>query len=326
MNDKTRVEFADQAQLTPGENRVVDPILTNVSRDYRNAEHIWPILFPIVPVAQRGGKIIEFKADDFRKYSTVRAPGGGRQRVLFGHGSRNYNCVQRALDGQVPREQMEEAMAVPAINYGMRAMNKTMNIISLQIEVEAAALATDADNYDASNKKALAGNDRWDNDASHPNKLVEDAKDQIRMKIAMLPNALVIGYSVYKALKNHKGILDRLRYVEGLSESGMPSVTLGKLASYFDVDQVVVGQAMTGEAGDFDDLWGKTAVLAYTNIGSGEMGTPTYGYTYRVNGYPVAEPGWFDRACDSWIYPVTTEDTSAIVGQDAGFLFTSVVR
>ena len=325
MNDRTRIDFADQAQMTPAETRVVDPILTNVSRDYRNAEHIWPTLFPIVMVAQRGGKIIEFSADDFRKYESIRAPGAGRQRILFGHDGSPYVCVQRALDGQVPIEQMEEALAVPGINYGMRATEKTMNIVSLQIEQEAATLATTEGNYASTNKKALSGTDRWDNDGSHPNKLVEVAKDQIRLGTGMIPNVLAIGYSVFKALKNHKGILDRLRYTEGLSESGMPSVNLAKLASYFDVDRVVVGGAMTGKVGSFNDIWGKNAVLAYSAVGSAMQGTPSYGYTYRVQGYPVSAPTWFDRTCDSWIYPVTTEDTPVIAGATGGYLFTTVV-
>ncbi|MYH70834.1 MAG: hypothetical protein F4147_12450 [Gammaproteobacteria bacterium] len=326
MNDRTRVDFADQAQMTPAQTRVVDLILTNVSRDYMNAEHIWPSLFPIVMVAQRGGKIIEFSADDFRKYDSIRAPGAGRQRILFGHDGQPYVCVQRALDGQVPIEQMEEALAVPGINYGTRATEKTMNIVSLQIEQEAATLATDTDNYSASNKMALAkATDRWDNDASEPAKLVENGKDQIRQGIGMLPNVLAIGYSVFKALKNHKGILDRLRYVEGLSEGRTPSVNLAKLASYFDVDQVIVGAAMTGEAGDFDDIWGKNAVLAYSAVGSAMQGTPSFGYTYRVRGYPVSAPTWFDRTCDSWIYPVTTEDTPVIAGNAAGYLYSAVV-
>ena len=55
------------------------------------------------------------------------------------------------------------------------------------------------------------------------------------------------------------------------------------------------------------------------------MGSPSYGYCYRLRGYPVASPGYYDAKVDSWIYPVTTEDTPVIAGIDAAYLFRTVV-
>ena len=55
--------------------RVVDLVLTNHVRGYSNAEHIGHILFPRVPVTERGGNVIEFGYEAFYRYSARRAPG-----------------------------------------------------------------------------------------------------------------------------------------------------------------------------------------------------------------------------------------------------------
>lgn len=312
--------------LSTAQARVVDPILTSVARGYPNEDRVFPSLFPVVPVPARGGQIIEFNAEDFTKIDTIRAPGAERARASSGYAGKEYACVQRALNGVVSREQLEEAIAVPGINMQSVEIQKTMSIITLQIERAAADLATNSANYSASHHQALAGSARWDHEDSTPNKAVETACQKIRQGIGKKPNVLVLGPSVFGALRNHKSVLDQIIPTQGLKEGAMPLVNEAKLAAYFDVESVVVGYAMTGKPGAFVDVWGKNAVLAFSNVTPlAAMGSPSFGYTYRLNGYPVAEPGWLNPRIDSWEYPVTTEDTPVIAGKDAGYLFSTVV-
>lgn len=308
------------------QSRVVDPVLSTVARGYRNAVRAWPDLFPPVEVLARGGKMIEFNPDDFTKIETIRAPGAVIPRAEFGYAGKDYNCVQRALSGVVPRERVEEAAAVPGINMQSITVQKTMNVLDLQIEVAAAKLATTASNYASGHTLALSSNKRWDDNASTPNKAVANAIQKIRQGIGQQPNVLVLGYPVYNALQHHEDVIDRIKYTESLREGGEPIINAEKLASYFGVEKVIVGAAMTGEAGDFTDAWGKHAILAYSDVTPlANMGSPSFGYTYRLSGYPMVEPGWFDENSKSWVYSVTTEDTPALVGNAAGFLWTTVV-
>lgn len=43
------------AQMTPGQTRVVDPILSDHARGYRQAELVAPSLFPFADVSAYGG-------------------------------------------------------------------------------------------------------------------------------------------------------------------------------------------------------------------------------------------------------------------------------
>ena len=54
-------------QATPGQARVVDPILSAVARGYRSPKAaVANVLFPIVTVGLRAGRIISFGPDDFK--------------------------------------------------------------------------------------------------------------------------------------------------------------------------------------------------------------------------------------------------------------------
>lgn len=310
--------------------RVVDPILTTVARGYRHAEHIFSLLFPIVLVGQRAGKIIEFGAEDFLKRNLARAPGADRPRLNVGYEGQDYAVSQRALDGVVTRELMQEAGAVPGIDLGRRAVSTVLANTSLQLEIAAAGIATKTGNYAASNRSALSGASQWSDKNSNPQQAVEDAKEAIAEGIGVEPNLLTLGEPVYRSLKSHPDIIDRIKYTEGLGAGTAATVTPAKLAAYFDIERVAVGRARTGKPGAFVPIWGKNAILSYAGQSSldaaeANMGEPSHGYTYRLIDYPLVEEAWFDKRSDSWVYPVTCEETSMIVGKSAGYLFSSVV-
>lgn len=313
--------------MTTAEARLINPVLTNVARGYQDKEElVFPHLFPIVEVEQRGGTLVKFDAANYEKYDTQRAPGAAIPEIELNYSDETYVCVQRALSGVIPVEKVEEAAAVPGINARAVQVRRVMRILRRQIEVAATKIATDANNYSASHHVALAGAGRWDNDDSTPNKEVETLCQKIREGVGVEPNVLILGAKVYGALRNHKKVLDQIIPTEGLDENGMPLINEMKLAAYFGVKKVIVGRAMAGKPGEFEDLWGKNAVLAFSDVSSlADMGSESFGYTYRVRGYPVAEEGWLDKSRRTWKYNVFTEDTPVIAMKDAGALLTSVV-
>ena len=314
-----------------GATRVVDPVQTTVARSYRNAMFAWMVLFPIARVGLRAGKVITFGAEDFLKLNLERAPGANRVRLNVGYSSGDYAIIQRALDGVLPIERMQEAAAGPGVNLGRRTVRQTMNSAFLQIEVKAAALATTTGNYSGTHSATLAGASQWSHADSKPAAAVETAKEVIATSIGMDPNTLVVGPAVHRALVNNPDVVDRVKHTRGPGERGNAAVISREvLASYFGVDNYMVAGARSGNVGAFAPLWGKNAVLAYSAMSTlseaeGDAGDPSFGYTYRLEGYPMVEAAWYDKLCDSWIYPVTVEDEPVIAGKDAGYLFAAAV-
>jgi len=301
--------------------RVIDPILSRVALGYKHPDHVGMELFPRVPVAQSGGKIIEFGKEAFRLYSTARAPGDDVKRVRFGHLGKPYAVENHALDAAVPREHMRDASAVPGIDLSTRAVNLVQRSGSLVLENQQAGIARNAANYDANHQVTLAGTDQWDDYAnSNPMKDVDDAKESIRSTVGVYPNVLEISATVFKVLKEHPSILDKIKY----TQRGV--VTAEILASVFDVEKIVVGKAIAFDDADAAiDIWGKDVVLAYVPQNTAGMEEPSYGYTYEIQGHPLVEVPFWDQKSRSWIYGMTHERVAVQTGITAGFLIQAAV-
>jgi len=311
-------------QMTAAGARVIDPVLTNVARGYSNTELVGMALFPSVAVAQRGGKIITFGKEAFMAYTTARAPGANTRRIQVGYASGSYALEAHSLEGLVPYELLQDAAAVPGVDLGNRAVRTVQDIIALRLEQAQATLATTAANYAAANKTTLSGTAQWSDltsGASDPINNIETAKEAIRTATGRRPNTIVMGPVVASKLREHPKIIDRIKY------TGRDIPTNELLAGLFGVQRVLVGDAVQAtDAGVMSDVWGKFVVVAYTEIGSvADAGRPSYGYTYRLNNYPIVEQPYQERNAKSWIYPVTDEVSAVIAGAEAGYLISAAV-
>lgn len=320
--DDASLGLALAGVMTPGGARVIDPILTNLARGYKNSEFVGHELFPVVPVEQRGGKIIEFGLEDFRIYNTGRAPGANTKRVSYGYLGASYSLEQHALEGQVPFELMEEANAVPNIDLAQIAVAKTQNIIALRLEKARADLARNAASYDNNHKVTLAGNDQWhQTSTSDPSGDIAEAIAAVRRSTGRRPNLIMLSGAVFDAVKTHPKILDRIKYTS--RDNATPEI----LAALWGVKKVVVGDAVYAGAGDaLADVWGNDVIVAYTEMGTlRDMGLPSYGYTYQLRNFPIVESAYMDRNAKSWIYPVTDECAPVLASAVAGFLIQAAV-
>ena len=306
-------------QATPGQARVVDPILSAVARGYRSPKAaVASVLFPIVPVGLRAGRIISFGPDDFKLVNTARAPGANTKRIQFGYAGENYSLVDYRLEGAVPNELQEEASNGPGIDLSSNAVRRVQNTMALEREKQAADLARNEARYGAGNKETLSGTSQWSDPASDPFTDIMDGKESIRAKIGERPNVLTLGPKVLTALRTHPKVLDRLS-----TASDRPPATLQQLQALFELQQIVEGEAVYHDGSQFQDVWGKDAILAYTTPASmQEMGSPNYGYTYQLAGRPMVQEGYFDDNSNTWYYPVTDAYQPVFAGPTAGFLFT----
>ena len=305
---------------TAAQARIVDPVLTNVARQYKHPQAVGDHLFPEVAVAQRGGKTIEFSRDDFKQFNTARTPGSRTLRVQFGHTGKSYGLTDHAIEGKVPVELQQDAAAVPGIDLGNNAVSGASNIIKLGKEIAQATLATTATNYAANNKVTLSGKSQWSHAESDPTATIADAVSAVRKAIGMRPNTIVMGGAVFDKVKVHAKILERIKYTS--RESATPEL----LAGLWDVSNVWVGDAIyVDDAGTSKDVWGDNVVVAYTPLGTVSMGEPSFGYTYQLNGFPIGEPPYYDHNEKSWLYPTCEAYEPQIVGKDAGYLISDVL-
>jgi hypothetical protein len=310
-------------QMNPGQTRVVDPILSQHARGYRQRNLIATSLFPLAFVSMYGGKVIEFGKESFRLYSSKRAPGSATKRIQFGYEGKPFAIVPSALEAPVPRESMRDASVVPGIDLGSRAVSTVLRSLLLEHEYASAQIARNAASYDANHKLALVGTDRWTSPTSTPVADVMAAREAIRSSVGVYPNTLEISATTLSALKQHPDLVGRA------ANNATKVVTIDSLKAVFEVQNIIVGEAVVADAADdFGDVWGDDTILAYvpengvdsTGMASANHEEPSYGYTYVIEGHPLVEVPYWDQNTKSWIYGVSYDNAPQLTGMVAGFL------
>lgn len=307
-------------QMTTGQARVVDPVLTTHAVGYVRPGNIGSALFPRVEVPTRAGKVLAFKKEGFRRYNTKRAPGESTKRIQFGYEAGNYAIVDAALEAVVPDEVGQEAAAGPGIDMSMDAVDLVLDVFEIEHECECADIARNASNYDADHKVALVGTARWRGSAGDPTANIEAGKEAIRKTIGVRPNTLALSASAFAALKANAKMQ---AHVQNLQKD---TLTVDMLKALWEIPNIVIGEAVVAEGQDDDlgDIWGHDVILAYVAPPNGSnrrsAARPSYGYTYSLRGQPNVRQAYRDENRQSWIHPVNNNRTPQLTGMVAGYL------
>lgn len=295
--------------------RVIDPILTTYVQGYKQQNLVGESLFPVVPVDQSGGQILEFGKESFKIYNAGRTPGSKTKRIELGYLGKPFILSNNSLEALVPREHLRDAAAVPGIDLAQVAVKGTYGAILLDREFDQATLATTAAGYDANHKLTLTGAAKWSASTGNPKADLDAAREAIRTSTGQYPNVLLLSAVAFNALRNNPAIVTRFQYVSA------QSITTDMLAALLDIPKIVVGRAVgSNDAGVFSDIWGNNAILAYVPEEASSIAQPSYGYTYQMRNNPLVEVPYYDNSIKSWVYGVTCEYSPVLSGITSGFL------
>ncbi|MBZ0200882.1 MAG: major capsid protein [Ignavibacteriaceae bacterium] len=295
-------------------NRIVDPVLTEIARGYNNATFIGTSLFPVVEVQKEGGKIPQFSKEAFKIYNTERAIRANSNRISP-EGRTTIDFVLTEHDLEYPMDYRE--ISEDPTPLKLHAAHVVADGIALRLEKSIADLAQTLGTYPSGNKVTLAAGDKFTNTSSDPFAIFDTAVEAIRGKIAKRPNVCVLGAQAFKALKNHPSIVDRIKYTQHAV------ITPELLRQLLNFEQLYVGDAVSAaDDGTFSDLWSDNAVLAYVPVGSSDIPRsyyePAFAYTLRKKGSPIVdtygEKGKVDIVRNTDIF------TAKVVGSEAGYL------
>ena len=305
--------------MTLKATRVVDPILTTVVTGYSQPEFVGNFLFPTVYVSKRSGYRIDFGREDFALFDTRRAPGSATKRRDINYGSQTYHLYQDRLEGELPREHIEESEGI-GFNLQTEAVESTKRSIDLRLEYDQAAIATNPANYDAAHKIVLSGTSKWSDPGSDPAGNIRTWRQSIRSSIGAYPNTMFLGAAAFDSFAEHEQTKDKIKHTSSAS------IAVDAIGSMFGLDKVVVGTSLVlnNETGEFVDIWGDVIIMAYVPQTRRSIRTPSYGYTYTLQGYPMAERPYWDDNHATWFFPVTAERSPELTGMSSGYLVQGV--
>jgi len=267
----------------------VDAPLTNISVAYiqKADSFIADKVFPIISVKKQSDRyFVYLKEDWFRDEAVERvmgteSAGGGYEidntptyfcKIYAYH--KDVTAADRA-NSDIPLQPDEDASQFVAQKFLLRR----------ETEWATRFFATGIWDTEYDGAASTSGTDLkyWNASDSDPIGDVATAQLDIQSVTAFKPNVMVIGPYVYKALRNHADILDRIKYTQG---PAIPTPNL--LAQLFDVDKVLVAQAVKNSAAkgateSTDFIYGKHALLAYAAPSPG-LKQPTAGYIMAWTG------------------------------------------
>ncbi|EKT4470003.1 hypothetical protein QEM11_000811 [Pseudomonas putida] len=297
--------------------RVVDPVLTNLARGYRNAQLIGEALFPIAYMDKEAGTIPLFGKEAFDLYDTERAI-RAQSNLMNPDDVNGLDVVLREHDIAYPVDYREQAEAL--FDAQARASRRVVDVIDLRREVACAKLAQNPNTYLAGAKVSLAGSSQWSNGGGDPIQDVERGKEVIRSRIGVRPNTMTMGASVYASLKFHP------KLQEALGSNERKLITLEHLKALFGIQDIFIGEALAN-AGTFGDIWSDSLQLAYVAKPQGgsqaNYEDPSFGYTLRRKGMPEIDT--YDGAGGKLNYVRNTDIYKpVVVGADAGYLISDI--
>ncbi len=296
----------------------IDVALTNVSVAYTPGEYIAAKVFPAIPVQKISGKyFIYTKADWLRDEAALRAPGTRGAVGGYGLSLGTYACLEYSFGQKVPDEISDNADSplAPLTDATRFCTEKVL----LKQEVDVAADVFGSSVWSGSATPSVL----WSNDTSDPLGDIETAVNSVAGTIFREPNTSVVGRGLWRYLKNHPDVVDRIKYSAGPNSPAV--VTVNAIAALAGVDQLLVGTAgkdsgYEGGTSTLAYVWGNHMFVGYTTQRASLL-EPSAGYILNYQSRIIErfreeiEHSTFIRAMQQW--------DSNVVAADAGYLIKS---
>lgn len=274
----------------PTSNQVhVDAILTNISVAYmqRQENFIADKVFPVVAVDKQSDKYFVYTKNDwFRDEAEVRTDGTESVGSGYNIATDTYYADVFAIHKDIGDQTRANADA--PINVDREAAEFVTHRLLQRREQQFVSdfMATGVWGEDVTGVAASPTSGetlQWsDYTNSDPIEDIEAGKAGILSVTGFEANTLVLGYDVFRSLKHHPDLVDRIKYTSS------QTITEDMLARMFDIDRVLVSKSVKatnaeGASEAYDFSLGKKALLCHVAPSPGLL-TPSAGYIMQWTG------------------------------------------
>jgi len=314
----------------------VDAILTNISIGYLQNQDsfIADKVFPVVPVDKKSDKFFTYTKNDwFRDEAQRRADGTESAGSGYNLSTGTYSADVFAFHKDVGDQTVANADA--PLNPLREATEFVTRRLLLRKEIQFVSdfftTGVWADDVTGVAGTPSAGETKqWsDYSSSDPINDIEAAKSEILGNTGMEANTLVLGYEVFRQLKNHPDLVDRIKYTSS------NTITEDMLARMFDLDRVLVAKAVKatnneGAAEAYSFAYGKSALLAHVASAPGLL-TPSAGYTFSWTGVSggigstIGVSSFRMESLKAERVEAEMAFDNKVIGADLGYFWTSIV-
>jgi hypothetical protein len=238
-------------------------------------------VFPIVPVMKQTDKYYTYTKNDwFRDEMQQRPDATESAGSGYGLSTASYSADVWSLHKDIGDQTRSNADAPLDMDRDATQFLTQRGLLRREIQWVSDYFAT---SIWATDKTGGTDFTVWSNyTSSDPIEDIEAGKSTVLSSTGFMPNTLVLGYDVFRKLKHHPDIVDRIKYTSS------ENITEAMLARLFELDNVYVAKAVKatnneGETAAYSMTHGKHAWLGYVNPSPGLL-APSAGYTFVWNG------------------------------------------
>ena len=314
----------------PGAGDVyVNILLPNVAIQYFQTQGGLHTTFPMVPVQLQTSVFAAFsRGDTMRVRTELKAPGAGVAQIGFNTDlTGTYTCTVYEAEYAPPPEVVA--------NYNL-PMN--LDFTATKLLARAAYLRRELDWIQGNFTTGLWGTDvtptvTWDDPSSNPIGDIETGIETILLATGYRPNVLAVGYQVWKALKQHPDILQRIG-TGSASNVDPRMVTPQLVAALFGLEEIKIGEvvynsAASGAAISMAFAAGKNALLCY-RTSTPSIVEPSAGYMFAWQGLTGSTGGLqmrmgYDERQDQRWYQIRHAENFKRTATEMGYFFSACV-
>lgn len=203
-------------------------------------------VFPTLDVATVSGKFPRLNIEDLlEERETSRAPGAGYARGRGRFRQDSYLTEEHGAEEVV--DDNEAAMYGAWIDAEMLASARAFDAVLMNAEKRIAATVFDTATWTGA-PLTTGASVPWTTPASAvPITDINAARIKIRNAIGMPPNALIMDWTVFVALREVVQIIDRIKY-SGLQDPTTGGITISALSQVFDIPNIIISSAMRNTA------------------------------------------------------------------------------
>lgn len=269
--------------------------LSNLSIAYLqdHAAFMASSVFPTIPVDFKSNDYYEYTRDAFMRTDVEeRAEGAESAGTGFTLAKQTYACKEYAVHVDIPqkvRANDDDVLDIDADSTELTAQQMLIKRDTLWVSKFFGTGLWTNDITGVAGAPTGAQVKQWDQTGATPVADVRKYRRAIQKLTGFLPNTLVLGPEVYDALINAQDIITRIQYTGlGLGDEAI-------LAKVFGVDRIVIPQVIQNTAAEgltrsTSFIFGKSALLAYSNPNPG-IRKPSAGYTFEWTNYLEGQSG-----------------------------------
>ena len=294
-----------------------DRLMTNIAVEFAPEGYIANEVSPPVPVKLEDGTFWVFDKSKFATPDAMRAPRTMYRRIDWEATRDNYHAEEYGLETVIDqRERNNSALPLDLDETGAEIL--TTNLLNNRERRIANMVLSTAN---VPNNVTLSGTDQWSDVAGgDPIGVGLTAFDTMRGVTGVLPDSVVMGYSVWSKLQQNPKIADQLSEGEQIS--------LERLARLWQVKNIYVGRVLVGtnkkgQTVTLGDVWGKHVLFFHKGQGRPALRRPAFSYQMRVQDLKTFR--YHEDKINSDVIRVNEISGEKIVSSTLGYLIRNAV-